>query len=88
MNRGVEGEEVQDEGFNIAGARRRSNSSSYTAGLKDFKTKFEHVEQEPVFEENLHGVTEDDEELLETHRVNTESSEGSVDEDIKRKASV
>jgi len=56
--------------------------------LKDFKTKFEHVEQEPVFEENLHGAGEDDEELPETQRVNTESSEGSIDEDIKRKASV
>ncbi len=56
--------------------------------MKDFKTKFEHVEQEPVFEENLHGAGEDDEELPETQRVNTESSEGSIDEDIKRKASV
>jgi hypothetical protein len=54
----------------------------------DFKTKFEHVEQEPVFEENLHGAAEDEEELSETRRVNTESSEGSVDEEIKRKASV
>jgi len=83
--RGVEGEEVQDEGFNLANARRRSNSSSYTAGLKDFKTKFEHVEQEPVFEEELHGP-EQDEELPETRRVNTESSDGSIDEDEKAKS--
>jgi hypothetical protein len=84
--RGVDGEEVQDEGFNLANARRRSNSSSYTAGLKDFKTKFEQVEQEPVFEEELHGPGEDFEELPETRRVNTESSDGSIDEDDKAKS--
>lgn len=80
---GVDGEEVQDEGFNLANARRRSNSSSYTAGLKDFKTKFEQVEQEPVFEEDLHGAYE---ELPETRRVNTESSEGSIDEKDEAKS--
>lgn len=81
---GVEGEEVQDEGFNLANARRRSNSSSYTPGLKDFKTKFEAVETEPVFEEDLHGPTEEDyEELAETHRVNTVESSESSNEDAK-----
>ena len=84
--RGVDGEEVQDEGFNLANARRRSNSSSYTAGLKDFKTKFEQVEQEPVFEEELHGPGEDFEDLPETQRVTTESSDGSIDEDDKAKS--
>jgi hypothetical protein len=64
----------------MANARRRSNSSSYTAGLKDFKTKFETLEQDPVFEEDIHGATEDDESLSEARRVNTESSEGSVDD--------
>ena len=79
-HRGVNGEEVQDEGFNLANARRRSNSSSYSAGLKDFKTKFETLETEPVFEEELHGP----EGLQEARRVNTdssESSEGSIDEE-------
>jgi len=83
---GVEGEEVQDEGFNLANARRRSNSSSYTAGLKDFKTKFEHIEQDPVFEEDIHGGAGDDEELPSARRVNTESSDGSIDEDDKAKS--
>jgi hypothetical protein len=84
LNRGVDGEEVQDEGFNLANARRRSNSSSYTPGLKDFKTKFEAVETEPVFEEDLHGPTEEDyEELAETHRVNTTESSESSNEDAK-----
>jgi len=79
---GVNGEEVQDEGFNMANARRRSNSSSYTAGLKDFKTKFEQIDPEPVFEESLHGA---ELEFPETTRVNTESSDGSVDEEDKSK---
>jgi len=80
---GVDGEEVQDEGFNLANARRRSNSSSYMAGLKDFKTKFEQIEQDPVFEEDIHGAME---ELPEPRRVNTESSEGSsLDEEEKTK---
>ena len=84
MYRGVDGEEVQDAGFTLTNERRRSNSSSYTPGLKDFKTKFEQVEQEPVFEEELHGGGE--EELTEARRVNTESSEGSVDDDDKAKS--
>jgi hypothetical protein len=83
--RGVDGEEIQDAGFTMTNARRRSNSSSYAAGLKDFKTKFEHVEQEPVFEENLHGPEEDEDGLTQATRVNTESSEGSVDEEDKAK---
>ncbi|KAI9054148.1 hypothetical protein LZ554_001319 [Drepanopeziza brunnea f. sp. 'monogermtubi'] len=82
---GVDGEEVQDEGFNFNNARRRSNSSSYAAGLKDFKTKFEHVEQDPVFEEDIHGaIVEDD--LPTAQRVNTKSSDGSTDEDEKVKS--
>lgn len=85
-HRGIEGEEVQDAGFTMNNARRRSNSSSYTAGLKDFKTKFEHVEHDPVFEEDLHGANDDDDEMPETRRVNTDSSEGSFDDDDKVKA--
>jgi hypothetical protein len=65
-------------------ARRRSNSSSYTAGLKDFKTKFETVETEPVFEEGIHGANEEDAEFTEARRVNTESSVSSVDDDDKK----
>lgn len=65
-------------------ARRRSNSSSYAAGLKDFKTKFEQIETEPVFEEDIHGAASE-QDMAETSRVNTESSEGSVDEEDKVK---
>lgn len=44
---------MQDYSYTFTNARRRSNSS--TQGLTDFKTKFETVEPEPVFEEELHG---------------------------------
>lgn len=84
--RGVDGEEVQDEGFNLANARRRSNSSSYTAGLKDFKTKFETIEAEPVFEEGVHDAPDDSEDLPNARRVNTESSNSSVEDDDKAKS--
>lgn len=82
-SRGVDGEEVQDEPFSMLNARRRSNSSSYTAGLKDFKTKFETVEQDPVFEEDMGPLDDDD--LSEAHRTNTDSSDGSIDENDKTK---
>jgi hypothetical protein len=66
--------------------RRRSNSSSYKAGLNDFKTKFEQIDAEPVFEEDIHGAQfEDDHELTQPSRVTTESSESgaSIDEEEK-----
>jgi len=54
-NWGREGDEIEDYSYNLTNPRRRSNSSSHTA-LKDFKTKFETVEPEPVFEEEIHGA--------------------------------
>ncbi|OAA62545.1 stf2-like protein [Niveomyces insectorum RCEF 264] len=77
-NWGGVGEEVVDQQFNFTNARRRSNSSSMTADIKNFKTKFDVNEQEPVFEEDLHGPLgeETDDEL---HATETNSSEGSVD---------
>jgi len=92
---GVEGEEIQDSNFSISNARRRSNSSSYASGLKDFKTKFEAIETEPVFEESLHGAfaqeqpgsptsTHSDSQFADgIEKVDTRSSESSVDEDEK-----
>lgn len=47
---------MQDYGYTFTNARRRSNSS--TQGLADFRTKFETVEPEPVFEEQLHGSSD------------------------------
>lgn len=66
-----------DQNFNFTKARRRSNSSGYSNGLKDFKTKFEFNEPEPVFEESLHGPEATDDELTKT---DTASTGGSVDE--------
>ena len=56
--RGRDGEESQDYGYNFTNQRRRSNSSNQVLG--DFKTKFEAADQDPVFEEELHGPTQDD----------------------------
>lgn len=58
FGRGRDGEEVQDYGYNLTNPRRRSNSSNLVLG--DFKTKFEDVDHDPVFEEELHGPTQDD----------------------------
>lgn len=54
--------------------RRRSNSSSHAKAAKDFKTKFETVEPEPVFEESM---AEPDEEGLRLEQSSTTSSDAS-----------
>lgn len=54
--RGTPGDESQDYGYNFTNARRRSNSSSHGHAIGDFKTKFEAVEADPVFEEEYHGA--------------------------------
>lgn len=78
-NWGGAGEEVVDEKFNFTNARRRSNSSGYSNNLKDFKTKFEFNEPEPVFEESIHGPElEEDDTLTKTDTSSTSGS--SVDE--------
>jgi len=50
-NWGAPGVEVEDTSYKMTNPRRRSNSSSQAMGAKDFKTKFEVVEPEPVFED-------------------------------------
>lgn len=55
-NWGRDGDESQDYGYTFNNARRRSNSS--TQGLTEFRTKFETVDPEPVFEEGVHGASE------------------------------
>ncbi|KAI0601487.1 hypothetical protein F4775DRAFT_589266 [Biscogniauxia sp. FL1348] len=77
-NWGNAGEEVVDENFNFTNARRRSNSSGYSNHLKDFKTKFEFNEPEPVFEESVHGPEIDEDDLAKADT--TSSSGSSVDE--------
>ncbi|KIX04577.1 uncharacterized protein Z518_05447 [Rhinocladiella mackenziei CBS 650.93] len=85
-DRGREGDEGQDYGYNFTNHRRRSNSS--TQALGDFKTKFETVEADPVFEEELHGPTDDDLEKASTlskeESTDTSTLGGSLDEDDKK----
>jgi len=42
--------------------------------LGDFKTKFETVDQDPVFEEELHGPTHEDKEVEEASTLSKEES--------------
>ncbi|EUC31477.1 hypothetical protein COCCADRAFT_6618 [Bipolaris zeicola 26-R-13] len=73
-NWGAMGDEVEDIRPNMANARRRSNSSTHN--LKDFKTKFETIETEPVFEESIHGPMGE-----ELEKQSTTSTENSIAEE-------
>ncbi|KAI0473135.1 hypothetical protein GGR56DRAFT_677160 [Xylariaceae sp. FL0804] len=85
-NWGSAGEEVVDEKFNFVNARRHSNSSGYSNGLEDFKTKFEFNEPEPVFEESLHGPEPGaDDEAASLTKTDTTSSSGSSVDDKEHK---
>ncbi|KAI4681921.1 uncharacterized protein J4E84_007518 [Alternaria hordeiaustralica] len=64
---------------NMAYARRRSNSSTHN--MKDFKTKFETIETEPVFEEEIHGPL--GEELEKQSTTSTENSIAEEEHDKK-----
>ncbi|KAM0341809.1 hypothetical protein ACHAPQ_000359 [Fusarium lateritium] len=70
-NWGTVNDDIADEQFTFTNSRRRSNSSSFSHHVSDFKTKFEVNEPEPVFEESLHGPEEEDHEDL----TKTDSSE-------------
>lgn len=59
-------DDVADHDFSFTNARRRSNSSNFAHHVSDFKTKFEVNEQEPVFEESLHGPNEEGDDLVKT----------------------
>ena len=75
LHRGPVGDEVNEEGeFHFTKTRRRSNSSAATHDSGHFKTKFDVNEQEPVFEEALHGPPE------ELSQVETSSSNDSTGE--------
>lgn len=64
-NWGHPGAEIEDFNVNMTKARRRSNSSTLSRGAKDFKTKFEIVEPEPVFEDMPLEDLEEDAKLSE-----------------------
>lgn len=63
--------------------RRRSNSSSHIPGVNAFKTKFETVEPEPVFEEEIHGplAGAGEPEDHELEKQSTASSGSSLDDE-------
>jgi hypothetical protein len=88
-SRGRSGEEAEDYGYNFANARRRSNSSTHGNAIGDFKTKFEAVEADPVFEEEYHGAaggTEGEEGLaLEKEDSAESTSGGSIEEEERAK---
>ncbi|KAI4256215.1 MAG: hypothetical protein LQ352_002172 [Teloschistes flavicans] len=85
VKRGTPGEEGQDYGYKFTNARRRSNSSSHGHTISDFKTKFEAVEPEPMFEEEYHGPqgddTEDEHMRLEKAETADSTSSASVEEE-------
>lgn len=78
---------MQDYGYNFTNARRRSNSS--TQGLTDFKTKFETVEPDPVFEEELHGPALEEKDVddvpLKVKTAESSASGGSEEESEAKK---
>ncbi|KAF1981118.1 hypothetical protein K402DRAFT_398815, partial [Aulographum hederae CBS 113979] len=84
-NWGHVGDEVQDYSFRMNNPRRRSNSSSHAVSLSAFKTKFETIEPEPVFEEEIHGPLsvsyEEDHNALEKASTTSSDNNGSVDGD-------
>ncbi|KAL8682777.1 MAG: hypothetical protein Q9186_001199 [Xanthomendoza sp. 1 TL-2023] len=88
-NWGTPGEEGQDYGYNFTNARRRSNSSSNGHSISAFKTKFETVEAEPMFEEEFHGAADaelDDQHVaLEKAESADSNSTASVDEEERAK---
>ncbi|KAK2800341.1 hypothetical protein FQN50_008157 [Emmonsiellopsis sp. PD_5] len=83
-NWGRSGDEMQDYGYTFTNARRRSNSS--TQGLTDFKTKFETIEPDPVFEEETHGAMKVDGENGDKEKSIDSSVGGTSEEesDIKK----
>lgn len=87
--RGLPGDESQDYGYNFTNARRRSNSSSHSHGLDSFKTKFEAVETDPVFEEDIHGAKDDAEmdeplDLQKGDSADSISTASIEEEDVKK----
>lgn len=60
--RGHLGEEKDDYGYTFANSRRYSNSSSHD--IKEFRSKFEAIEPEPVYEEAIHGPLPDSDETV------------------------
>ena len=72
------GDEVANQGFTFTKSRRRSNSSSISHHTADLKTKFEVNDEEPVFEESLHGPMEEEEDDVLSRADSSESGRSST----------
>ncbi|KKA28749.1 hypothetical protein TD95_003281 [Thielaviopsis punctulata] len=64
---------LDDDEFNFTHARRRSNSSSFSHNVRSFTTKFD-VNDDPVFEEDMHGPSEDEADAEPLAKVDTSES--------------
>ncbi|KAF2142575.1 uncharacterized protein K452DRAFT_286998 [Aplosporella prunicola CBS 121167] len=80
IDRGRDGDELEDYTYNMTNPRRRSNSTGLHT-MKDFKTKFETIDPEPVFEEEVHGPTVEHNDLEKMSSGGSSNSENSVQED-------
>lgn len=78
--RGTAGDEIVDEDFRFVNPRRRSNSTGYANQLRDFKTKFDINETDPVFEETIHGAPEEDDGDDLSKTTSSESGRSTEDE--------
>ncbi|KAG8631089.1 hypothetical protein KVT40_000229 [Elsinoe batatas] len=79
-NWGKQGDELEDYDYNLTKPRRRSNSFSAAPGHNTYRTKFETIEPEPVFEEDIHGPEADDL-ALEEQSTHSSAGSGSVEEE-------
>lgn len=82
-NWGRSGDEVQDYEYNFTHTRRHSNSGAQ--GIADFRTKFETIDPEPVFEERMHGASKDvsSDEVMVT-KVDSTTSVSSDDKEMEK----
>jgi len=83
-NWGRQGDELEDYAYNMTKPRRRSNSFSTAAGhVSMMKSKFETIEHEPVFEEEIHGAGayEDGADLEKETTLSSAGTSGSVEEE-------
>jgi hypothetical protein len=64
--RGTMADDVMDHSFKFTNARRRSNSSTASHHINEFKTKYEVIDTEPVFEESVHGPISEEDDLSKT----------------------
>ncbi|KAK5688929.1 hypothetical protein LTS10_000909 [Elasticomyces elasticus] len=84
-NWGRAGSELEDEDYNLVKPRRRTNSFSAAAGHSALKTKFEALDPEVFYEEDVHGPMQGDvadgNELEKMSTTSSADTTGSVDEE-------